>query len=248
VGSAATRCAWHRSGGIGASATRLPATISSVTAATRRAWHWPGRIGASATWLPATISSVAAAVGRARHWSARIGASAARRYNRLPHINCWPARSAVVGASARVVFILPRRRGRLRIVRSRLRRALPFKRPAAVRLNLRASWRRKCAPSGPRGLNRLTLLRCGRSESVLPLFRRGTAAHVSGWASATVEVTRAASRLKRCVLARGAAEEMLIAACTVWNRAGADLPVRRMETFTRRRHGVRTRHHAGLTE
>ena len=83
---------------------------------------------------------------------------------------------------------------------------------------------------------------------MLSLFRRGAAAHVAGWASATVEIIRAASGLKRCVLPRGAAEEMLIAACAVWNRAGVHLPIRRLETLTRRGHGVCARHHTGIAE
>ena len=92
-----------------------PEGRAAVSAAAGRAWRWPAGIGPAAR-LPATISSVTTATRRARHWSARIGASAARRYDRLLHIECWPAGSAAVVASARVIFILPRRRGRLRIV------------------------------------------------------------------------------------------------------------------------------------
>lgn len=127
--SAATRRAGHCPAGVGASAWRAT-TVSSVTAATGRTGHWPTGIGASARW--ATSVSSGAAARHAGHWLAGIGASVARRHDWLMHIERWPARSAVVEAAVRIVFKLPRRRRRLRIVRSRLRSALPFKCPAAV--------------------------------------------------------------------------------------------------------------------
>jgi len=98
----------------------------------------------------------------------------------------------------------------------------------------------------------LTALRGRRSETSLALIRalpgNGTTACIASRTFATIKVARAASGLKRCVRSSVAAEEMLVTVRVVWNRAGARLPVRRLETLMRRRHGVHARHYAGLTE
>ena len=152
-------------------------------------------------------------------------------------------------------------------------------------------------PVGPRGLNRLTLLRCRRGESALPLIGRlrrpghllggGASVHVAGRISASAETSRPIARIRipgirlsktveagagrvllrlascrisapieiiramlglnRCASSRIAGKEMLIVGAAR-NRAGADLPVRRMEAFPRRRNGMCAGHHAGLAE
>jgi hypothetical protein len=65
--------------------------------------------------------------------------------------------------------------------------------------------------------------------------------------SAAVEIIHAMLGLNGCALPSVAAKEMLIVGATR-NRAGADLPVRRMEAFPRRRNGMRAGHHTGLAE
>src|SRR6266851_3393561 len=68
-----------------------------------------------------------------------------------------------------------------------------------------------------------------------------------GRGSAAVDVIHAMLSLNGCALPSIAGKEMLIVDAAR-NRAGAGLPVRRMEALTRRRHRVCAGHHAGLAE
>lgn len=76
-------------------------------------------------------------------------------------------------------------------------------------------------PVRSRGLNRLILLRRGRSESSLALIRclpeSWATADVAICVGATVEIIRSASGLNGTILPRRTAEKMLIAGRSVWN-------------------------------
>ena len=114
----ATRRAAMRSASGAASARSSagsPAAVSAarrsaaVTTAAGRTGHRPSGIGAR-TRRPTTIRPVSASSRSAWRWAAAgIRASAARRHDRLLHVERWPARSAIVEAAARIVLILPRR-------------------------------------------------------------------------------------------------------------------------------------------
>jgi hypothetical protein len=86
------------------------------------------------------------------------------------------------------------------------------------------------------------------SETVEAGPRRGLPRLATCWVSASVEIICAMLGLNGCALASVAVKEMLVTESAARNRAGADLPVCRMEALTRRRHGVCARHHTGLTE
>jgi hypothetical protein len=138
------------------SAARGRSAVTSAAAATaRRTRRRPAGIGSS-TWRRSTVAAVTPVTGRAAAAGVGTVGASAWCYHRLLHVERWPAvGAAAVGPAARVVLILPRLFGRLRVIRSRLRRYLPlawsvsliaplilirsaavFVRPAAIRLTL----------------------------------------------------------------------------------------------------------------
>src|SRR5579872_1885375 len=236
--SAAGRAAMGSAGisSVRSAARRRSAVTAAAAATARCTGRRPAGIGSATRWR-STVTAIISVRGCATAASVRtIGTSASGSHHRLLHVERWTAVVAAVVAATRVVLILPRLFGRLRIIGSRLRRYLPlpwtaslftslilirpaavFVGPAAIRWPLLARWRTKRAPSRPRRLNRVARLRSWTVETALALFAGGSPAYIAARIPATIEIVVAAPGLERAAGPRVRAEEPLIAGGTVRN-------------------------------
>ena len=157
---ASSRAATARSSAAGGAAAIAAASV----AATARA---AARIGTAAARRRSTVaaagvaSAIVAVTAATRRPARRIRTSTAWGHHGLLHVQRGPPGATVAIVAAGVFRILPRRSGRLRIVRTWLRAALRTESAAsAIRLHLFirsrvTRWRTEWPPSGTRRFNRL---------------------------------------------------------------------------------------------